>query len=235
MEKLISTLRRLRTSAKFAASGFWPRVEGKFNKKLHGSSYGCWCVIEDLIGKDSIVYSFGIGTDISFDLSLIESFGCTIHGFDPTPKSVEWINRHSSLPAEFHFHNVGISDFDGALNLQPPENQDHASFSIARSDTSVATLEFPVKRLTTFMAELEHNQIDVLKIDIEGSEYGVLSDLAKSGVRPKQLLIEFHPWLADDGIRSTKNSIEDLLELGYKVFHISDSGNEFSLVFAADD
>jgi len=34
----------------------------------------------------AVVYSLGIGEDISFDLALIEKYGARVHAFDPTPK-----------------------------------------------------------------------------------------------------------------------------------------------------
>lgn len=42
------------------------------------------------------------------------------------------------------------------------------------------------------MKELSHSVIDILKIDIEGSEYDVIEDLINSKIRPKELLNEFH-------------------------------------------
>ena len=35
----------------------------------------------------------GCGEDISFDLGLIEMFDCDVYGFDPTPKSIDFVNK----------------------------------------------------------------------------------------------------------------------------------------------
>ena len=47
-----------------------------------------WDVLPDELGSDSIVYSFGVGEDVTFDLALIDRYGMTVHAFDPTPKSI---------------------------------------------------------------------------------------------------------------------------------------------------
>ncbi len=60
---------------------------------------------DDLIGPyftvQCLVYSFGVGGDISFERHL-SSLGCTIHAFDPT------VNEPKNLPANFHFKKLGV-------------------------------------------------------------------------------------------------------------------------------
>src|SRR5262245_49383259 len=89
-----SIIRRLKTLAK-AAVGKELLVTPDISctKERFGSDYGGWDVVATNICADSIVYSFGVGEDASFDMALIERFGLTIHAFDPTPKSIEWAKR----------------------------------------------------------------------------------------------------------------------------------------------
>ena len=64
-------------------------------KERIGSEYGGWDVNTETIDKHSTVYSFGVGEDASFDIALIEKFGLTVHAFDPTPRSIEWVRGRS--------------------------------------------------------------------------------------------------------------------------------------------
>src|SRR6185369_4693663 len=73
------------------------------NKITLGSPRAQWSVCPDQLTCESIVYSVGVGTDVSFDLELIGRFGLRVHAFDPTPRSIEWI-RKQVLPSEFEFH-----------------------------------------------------------------------------------------------------------------------------------
>src|SRR4051794_23212572 len=43
--------------------------------ELFGNDGAAFAVLPELLSQDSVVYSFGIGTDLSFDLSLIQNFG----------------------------------------------------------------------------------------------------------------------------------------------------------------
>ena len=65
-----------------------------------------WVLATDLLNKESIVYSFGIGKEISFDLAIIEEFGLSVNAFDPTPNSIE--GSSSNLVGQF-FDKYSIS------------------------------------------------------------------------------------------------------------------------------
>jgi hypothetical protein len=80
------------------------------------------------------------------------------------------------------------------------------------------------------MNELGHKKIDILKLDIEGAEYDVMKDIYSSSIRPKQILIEFHHGFPNVGIQETKNAIETIRSMGYDLFSISDTNEEYSFI-----
>jgi FkbM family methyltransferase len=156
----------------------------------HDSMYGGWNTELEGLGKDSIVYAFGVGREASWDLALIKRFGCDIHAFDMTPEIKGWVEK-ADMPPQFHFHPYGLADFDGeaSFNLLKKPSWEFTEASMHIYPTG-NTVKLPVKRLSTIMRELGHSHIDVLKIDIEGEEYNVLRDIGNIPV--KQLLVEFH-------------------------------------------
>ena len=155
----------------------------------YGTVYGRHYIIPDLITKNSLVYSFGIGEDISFDLALIENTGCKVYAFDPTPKSLAWI-KQQKLPEGFQFFEYGLSDKDGTLTFEPPPNPNWVSYK----ESEKGTIVLPVKCLSTIKAELGHvnKQIDFLKLDIEGSEFSVINDILANNLHPVQMSVGFH-------------------------------------------
>ena len=64
----------------------------KLEKHIFGSEYGGHCVALGQLDQNSVVYSAGLGLDITFDEQLINKYGLEIHGFDPTPKSIKLPN-----------------------------------------------------------------------------------------------------------------------------------------------
>jgi FkbM family methyltransferase len=202
----------------------------KINKERFGSRYGGWNVAIGHLTNKSIVYSFGIGEDLSFDIALIHRFGLFIHAFDPTPKSIGWVHKQV-LPESFIFHDYGLGDLDAEVNFYPPDNPNHNSYSmVKRSDIMIKPIHCRVKRLEKIMKELGHNNIDLLKMDIEGAEYQVIDDILNANLRPIQILVEFHHRFPNIGFNKTINALRKLTDNGYVIFSVSPSGEEFGLI-----
>ncbi|MEK6701842.1 MAG: FkbM family methyltransferase [Planctomycetota bacterium] len=194
-----------------------------------GSEYGGWNFNPELLSKDSVVYSAGIGEDTSWDEALIARYGLTVHGFDPTPKSIRWVKART-MPRGFVLHEFGIAPTDGELIFHAPENPEHVSVSVVERKTQTQRIVLPVRELVGIMKELGHDHIDLLKMDIEGSEYGVIEDLLARKVPVRQLLVEYHHRFQGVGDAKTQASIDLLERNGYKLFKISKSAEEYSFL-----
>ena len=205
-------------------------VQVRCTKAYFGNEHAEWCVCPTGLSEESIVYSFGVGADISFDLGLIRQFGMRVHGFDPTPRSITWV-RSQDLPEKFVFHDYGIGGHDGNVLFRAPEDPNHVSYkAVPGGGPGAPLIEAPVHRLATILKKLGHERIDVLKMDIEGAEYEVVQDLISCRNHVKQLLVEFHHSWQEIGLRRTREAVEGLNRAGYKIFYISPSGTEFSFV-----
>ena len=194
-----------------------------------GSEYGGWSILPNLLDKNSVCYLVGVGTDISFDIAVMEKFGCQVHAFDPTPISKSWIESQN-LPSLFHFHAVGLAAADGEFTLHAPSAAGHVSFSMnGNGDTNTKdTVKLPLQRTASIMKGLGHSHIDLLKMDIEGFEYDVIDDIIKSSIRPKQWLIEFHHTMYNHTRAETDAAVKTLRENGYRLFSVSNIGHEYS-------
>lgn len=210
-----------------------PPVVGKVSHRCAvahiGTEYGAWTFNPTLLDERSVVYSAGVGDDISFDLGLIARYGMTVHAFDPTPKSIAWLHAQS-LPSELVVHEYGIAPCDGEATFYRPEDPTHMSLSVVERATPTETIALPVRELEGIMRELRHSSIDLLKIDIEGSEYAVLEDLVARAIPVEQLLVEYHHRFPGIGAEKTQASIDLLERHGYRLFAISPSAEEYSFL-----
>jgi hypothetical protein len=71
-------------------------------------------------------------------------------------------------------------------------------------------------------------------MDIEGAEYEVLDNMLDSGVKPLQLLVEFHHRFPGIGPQRTSAMVAKLRRAGYRLIAISETGRELSWMLSAD-
>lgn len=196
-----------------------------------GSRYGAWPIAVDHVSQNPVVFSFGVGRDISFDEVMIRRFGATIYAFDPTPHCLEWI-RNQELPKSFHFYPIGVAAFNGEAAFLMPTRQEYVSFSRAPSADIPGVKKFRTMSLDSLVKYVNNVEPVIIKMDIEGFEYEVLDYLVDvSDLRPTQLLVEFH----HDVIRccrrpDTLRVVSKLRSVGYKIFALSDTGREYGFI-----
>jgi FkbM family methyltransferase len=137
------------------------------------------------------------------------------------------------LPPQFVFHDCGIASFDGTLDFYPPRKDGNTHYSHERRGRWFdrrKPIGGRVLRLSTIMRELGHDRIDVLKLDVEGSEFEVIPDLVDSGVVVDQLLVEIHYRFRSRSFRQGMALIDRVKASGMRCVHVSERGFEFSLV-----
>ncbi len=199
----------------------------------YGNKYADWTFCPNEINEDSILYSFGVGEDISFDLQMIESFRVHVHAFDPSPDSIRWM-ENQKVPGKFHFYPFGLAHEDGNVSFTEPADPGLRSLRMTdpgQQDVQMETTHnLQVHRLPTILGKLGHDRIDILKMDIESAEYKVITDIISSPVPILQVLIEFHHRFENIGIQQTKKAIASLNAAGYMIFNVAASGEEISFI-----
>jgi FkbM family methyltransferase len=197
-----------------------------------GSDYGGWIVAFHLLEKAErpIVLSFGLGDDISFDRDIAEKYRAQVYGFDPTEESLAWISAQT-LPSGMQVFPIGISNFDGKQTFSLPPAESRGNFSTKASNGRIA--EYAVRTYSTIVAQLKLQQVDVLKLDIEGAEYDVIPNVLNSPIQPAQFLIEFHHRMHSISIMETIEAVRLIRSSGYVLFDVSPGGREFSFALAS--
>ncbi len=81
-----------------------------------------WTIVTRGLGPDAVIYSGGVGEDITFEQELIRRFGVKIHIFDPSPVASRTIAAANSdrllfRPVGLAASTVGGFSVGGGTNL----------------------------------------------------------------------------------------------------------------------
>lgn len=208
-------------------------LKTKFPHTWYGNEYGGFYVCPEMLllnNRDIIVYSCGVGEDVSFDTAIMNNYNCSVFAFDPTPKSIEWIKKQN-LPENFIFIPIGISDKTEkqCLHLSNTPLDISASIYVHRYTDADEYAVVQMKSLADIAGEYQHSYVDILKMDIEGSEFAVIRNLPENVIFG-QIVVEFHERFLENGEKILKESIKILKKRGYYCFAISERGDEYSFV-----
>jgi len=137
-------------------------------------SFSQWTIVTRHMRPDAVIYSGGVGGDISFEEELIRRFGVKIHIFDPAEIALHTVERANN--DRLLFQPLGLAASTQAKASVGGRNGDKTWLRAGGSSTILCT---------TLPAELKkngHTSIDLLKMDIEGFEYEVLENCVSAHI-----------------------------------------------------
>ena len=164
----------------------------KSSRILKLQDYGNYKLKKNMIPDNPIVYSGGVGTNISFDLEILKKRGGIVRLFDPTKQSVDYINSLNKKK-NFKFYPYALYFKNKKVKLyKDPSNR-------IKSTSINNFLEFDRKsfyyaqayNLPYLMKKFKDKKIDILKLDIEGVAEDLILDLFKKRIYPAQIVSAF--------------------------------------------
>ena len=132
------------------------------------------------------------------------------------------------------YKKLGLWDKTRTVRFFVPKVESHVSHSIGNLHDTEEYFEAKCVPLNYFAESEKNKSFSIIKLDIEGAEFAVIRDLVRSRkIRPKQLLVEFHPGRSEI---EKKYRIKTLFHsfmlwlIGYRIMSLD--GWEFHFVYA---
>jgi FkbM family methyltransferase len=186
-----------------------------------------WTIHPTGLGPQSIVYSAGIGSDITFEHALVKNFHCDVVLIDPSPTGLKTMGLSENKIPQFRFFPIGLTGQPGKLNLAPPLDAKGDSW-FAGTTRTAGSMEVPCADVSSLMEQNHHAHIDLLKLDIEGCEYGVIEDILNRRLPVVQIAVEFHHGILPGFTRSqTIRTILKLISRGYALVDQTGANHTF--------
>lgn len=127
-----------------------------------------------------------------------------VWAFEPTPINAAQLVRNARLSglANIRLFTCAISDAPGFACMVTPSERSTGNYRLSPSPAGDALgLHAAVSSFTVLRPHLPAAGFDVVKVDVEGYEGRVLSDLLASGLpKPRHILLEYNPQVFDYGV-----------------------------------
>jgi FkbM family methyltransferase len=159
-----------------------------------------WTIRVGSLNCDSVVYSGGVGGDISFEVAL------------------DTIKKNSQAPEmrRIEFMPVGLASESKRLLFEPSNVPGEWQLAVAEKP---GTRSITCTTIAGEMAKRGHTKIDLLKLDIEGFEYQVLNDCLNRSLDIGQICVEFHDFLPGIAHKTTIDAILALRKHHSRMVH----------------
>lgn len=177
-----------------------------------------WHVCLSALTPQSTVVSAGVGTGISFELALARHAGCRIQLLDPTPTALHTMSLAENQHPLIDFRPVGLAGVSEPRSFAPPRDEAEGSYFVEEHQATEGVW-LPCEDLATIMHASRYQSIDLLKMDIEGSEYEVVEQIISAPLSVRQLCVEFHPWLSQHAAKRTRQCLRELRRAGFRLIH----------------
>ena len=159
------------------------------------------------LNDKSIVFDVGSYKG-AFTQKIYNNFTCFVFSFEPHEKYFNLMSQKFANEKKVKLYNFGLLDQDEIVKFS---NIDGASSIYNREEGSLE-LEVIMKSFTNFVFDNSIKKIDLLYMNIEGSEFRLLNEIINSGYikNINHLQVQFHNFV--DGSKKMRKKIRKELK-----------------------
>ncbi len=188
--------------------------------------------IEEKIKKATVIFDVGanIGSTAMYFSSLNRSG--KIYAFEPHPHTFERAMNNLEINEfkNIELHKIGFGDKPDVVKLYEVNPNNPGMNRVISKNIDLPFVTITIDTIDNFLQEKNINKVDLVKIDVEGFEFNVLSGAKKLLQEQKPVLfIE----LDDDNLRDNDHSavalVSFLYECGYSSFYRADTNTPVSM------
>jgi FkbM family methyltransferase len=180
-------------------------------------------VFFDSFNEHSVIVDVGCGHEAEFSKYMIERYNLNAFGVDPTRKHSPALKQlEGSTAGKFRHLAIAVAERDGVVTFN--ESRQNESGSILSDHTNVRnddliTYDVESVSMSGLVRKVGATHVDLLKLDLEGAEYGLLEKITEEDLSPfNQIFIEFHDHCTDHTIQETEMLVQRICSKGFDVF-----------------
>jgi FkbM family methyltransferase len=173
------------------------------------------------LGRHSIVLDIGANHG-QFARAITDRFDCRCFAVEPSPGPFASIVDGPSISKL----QAAVAEKSGTMPFHVA-SQTNASSLVHKTDTFEETIEVRTLSLADLFRELDLPTVDLLKVDIEGAEIGMLAAAPDALLeRVAQMTIEFHDFCGITPADEVERTLLRLRRLGFQSVRMSGVGHQ---------
>jgi FkbM family methyltransferase len=181
------------------------------------------------LNESSIVVDLGANTG-EFSRNIVRRFHCRCIAVEPNPS---FLDRIRVLPGVETIWTA-LSDCDGQIDLHLSDNPEASTALPGSLGANGRSIPVPARTLESLLKELSLTHVDLMKVDIEGSEVSMILSASDDVLRSvDQISIEFHDFCKLVTMQQISAVHRRLNGLNFDAIEFG-SGNENSLFVRRD-
>src|SRR5579864_3238015 len=163
------------------------------------------------LNRDSIVIDVG-GFRGLWTQQIFERYQCTIHVFEPVLEYRAHLRKRFDGYPRIVVHPHGLSNHTAQARIAL---RGDASSVLIEDDRDVEAIE--LRDVAEALEPMRNSGIDLIKINIEGGEYDLLSRMIETGLTDvcQDIQIQFHSWV--DGAVRRRTEIQHSLSRSHRM------------------
>ncbi len=214
INKLIRTLTSVRSRLTVPDSGSQEYIQGQRVKQWFKDDGDNTLRLNYDLNESSVVFDVG-GYKGEFAAAIISKYDCTVFIFEPIPEFFNIIVNKFIKNKNVKPFCVGLSDKTISEKISLTDN----SSSLYISDENAISIQ--LKSAVEFISEHAINTVDLIKINIEGSEYALLECLIENNLIHKfrNIQVQFHDFIIEhprERMVKIQNELSKTHELTYQ-------------------
>ncbi len=165
------------------------------------------------LNENSLVFDVG-GFEGNWANDIFNKYQCNVYVFEPVSSFIEMIKNRFQNNNKIKVFDFGLSNT--TQNAKISLETDRSSVINSSENFEIIKL----KNIAEFIEENDIKSIDLMKINIEGSEYELLNSLIDSNMaqRVKNIQVQFHEFVPDarNKMKAIQQKLSETHELTYQ-------------------
>ena len=166
-----------------------------------------------ILNPASIVLDLGANIG-DFSKYIASKYKCNTFAVEASPILFSKIEETNLI----HKYNYAVAKINGVVTFYESTKIDAGNILAPKSNSTGKTLYVNSRKFASLVSELRLKEIDLLKIDIEGSEIELFDSINEQDLAcVKQLAVEFHDSIAIPNVSTedVKRVINNIISMGF--------------------